>query len=578
MTLSLPRLSYPLRLRAAGLLFLLLALLASPGAQAQTSPAWQRVVAAGQGTGFTRVLAIAADPAGNVYLTGTFTNTVSFGSHSLTSNGQYDLFVAKWSSATASFAWAQGAGGSRSDEGSGISVSGGSVYVTGSFIGAVSFGSITLPNNNAPGFSGDIVVAKLTDAGTSASWTWARQAGGIYDDFPGNIAVSGSNVYLSGTSQRQATFGSITVNNPGANAFVAKLVDAGPTAAFSWVQATGSPGFTMEPAPALAVAGPNVYVAGSFRAPTMNFGAITLTNQSDPGSPDLYLAKITDAGTTAGFTWAHSVGGPDYDEAIALAVNGPSVYLTGYFRSPTVRFGSVLLTNAIANTSPDIFVAKLTDAGSASTWTWAQRAGGTDIEQVTDIAVSGSSVYITGNFRSLSSPFGATTLTNIGADGGADIFVARLTDAGATGSFTWAQEAGSTLPDEGEALAVSGSTVYVGGQANGASRFGTQTMPTAANTYGGFLASFTDNVLASAQPTRPATLGLYPNPATHLVSVPALPIGTRVQLLDALGRVARETTVSAAAAVSVRGLAPGLYTLRATDAQGLAYAGKLVVE
>jgi hypothetical protein len=51
-----------------------------------------------------------------------------------------------------------------------------------------------------------------------------------------------------------------------------------------------------------------------------------------------------------------------------------------------------------------------------------------------------------------------------------------------------------------------------------------------------------------------------------------------VQVLDALGRVARETTVSAAAEVSVLGLAPGLYTLRATDKQGRQYAARLGVE
>jgi hypothetical protein len=50
-----------------------------------------------------------------------------------------------------------------------------------------------------------------------------------------------------------------------------------------------------------------------------------------------------------------------------------------------------------------------------------------------------------------------------------------------------------------------------------------------------------------------------------------------MQLVDALGRVARDTHV-AAAAVSVRGLPPGLYTLRATDAHGCTYASRVAVE
>ena len=60
--------------------------------------------------------------------------------------------------------------------------------------------------------------------------------------------------------------------------------------------------------------------------------------------------------------------------------------------------------------------------------------------------------------------------------------------------------------------------------------------------------------------------------------MPGLPAGTGVQLLDALGRVARETTVSAAAQVSVLGLRPGLYTLRATDARGQQLSARLAVE
>ena len=44
------------------------------------------------------------------------------------------------------------------------------------------------------------------------------------------------------------------------------------------------------------------------------------------------------------------------------------------------------------------------------------------------------------------------------------------------------------------------------------------------------------------------------------------------------GRVARETTISADAQVSVLGLPPGLYTLRATNAQGRPVLGRVLVQ
>ncbi|KAA9327622.1 T9SS type A sorting domain-containing protein [Hymenobacter busanensis] len=566
------------RLRPVQLLGLLL-LLAWPTSHAfAQAPTWQRAVPVAQASGgYTQVLATTTDAAGNVYLTGIFYGTVVLGSATLVSNGQADVFVAKWSSATGTYAWAAGAGGSRIDLATGIAVSGSSVYITGDFVGTITFGATTL--SNAAALNTDVFVAKLTDAGTSASFTWAQQAGGALDDYPGALVVSGSTVYLSGVSQRQATFGSISVNTPGPNTFVAKLTDAGATAAWVWVQSSG--GASLESAPALAQSGSSLYVAGSFHGSSTTFGSTTLTNANAVlGNPDVFVAKLTDAGASAAWVWARSAGGPEYDEAKALAVSGPSVYLTGYFRSATIGFGSTTLANANPTLlTPDVFVAKLTDAGPSASFTWAQQAGGPDIEEVRALAVSGAQVYITGSFNSPTASFGATTLTNSVGDGTADVYVARLTDAGPTASISWAQQAGSPNGDIGRALAIRGNAVYVAGESGGAARFGSQTLPSPASTFGGFWASFTDPLLlASTAPAGPAPLALFPTPATAYVRVPALPAGTAVQLVDALGRVARTTTVSAAAQVSVRGLPAGLYTLRAPGAHGRTHTARLLVE
>ncbi|UOQ71416.1 T9SS type A sorting domain-containing protein [Hymenobacter cellulosilyticus] len=567
--------SVPFLLRAAALF--LLGLLSAPTARAQTMPTWQQAVPVAQASGgSTVVMATTTDAAGNVYLTGIFYGTVTLGSQTLVSNGQADIFVAKWSSATSSYVWATGGGGSRIDVATGVAVNGNSVYVTGSFIGSISFGGTTL-TNSATTIDSDVFVAKLTDAGTTASWTWAQQAGGTLDDYAGAVVVNGPNIYLSGTSRRQATFGGISINNPAANVFVAKMVDAGPTAAFTWVKSSGGSG--LERAPALAMSGSSLYVAGVFYDTTI-FGTTTLTNAS-PGNPDLFVAKLTDAGTSASFEWARSAGGPEYDEALALAVNGANVYVSGYFHSSSISFGATTLANANTNPgffTPDVFVAKLTDAGTTASWTWAQQAGGPNIDEARALAVSGNQVYVTGSFNSASANFGATTLANIAADGTSDIFVARLTDAGSTGSITWAQQAGGTNGDVGRALTVRGTTVYVAGEAGGASRFGSQTLPSPASTYGGFWASFSDLTITSTHRPAPLALAFSPNPASNLVQLPGLPAGTPVQFLDALGRIARATTISAATQVSVRGLAPGLYTLRATDVKGQQFAGKVVVE
>ena len=132
----------------------------------------------------------------------------------------------------------------------------------------------------------------------------------------------------------------------------------------------------------------------------------------------MFVAKLADAGSTGSFVWAQAAGDQGDDRATALTVNGTSMYVVGGFGSATVRFGSVTLANASANSgTSDTFVAKLTDAGPTGSFVWAQRAGGTDTDVATALAVSGTSVYVAGSFGSATAGFGAVTLANVGTSG-----------------------------------------------------------------------------------------------------------------------------------------------------------------
>jgi hypothetical protein len=89
---------------------------------------------------------------------------------------------------------------------------------------------------------------------------------------------------------------------------------------------------------------------------------------------------------------------------------------------------------------------------------------------------------------------------------------------------------------------------------------------------------FQPTVITAAASASPGKLQLYPNPASTMVHLRGLAAGSRVQLLDALGRCVRTTSLSAEMKVSVEGLAPGMYHLRATDARGSQYTARLVVQ
>ena len=80
----------------------------------------------------------AVDQAGNVYITGYFSGTLTLGTTTLESAGSDDIFVAKYD-ATGTPLWAKRAGGAAQDQAFGVAVSGSAVYISGIFFGTATF-------------------------------------------------------------------------------------------------------------------------------------------------------------------------------------------------------------------------------------------------------------------------------------------------------------------------------------------------------------------------------------------------------------------------------------------------------
>jgi hypothetical protein len=548
------------------------------------APAWQTATAvATASNGAYTVTASAPDATGtNLYVTGSFTGTVAMGGALLTSAGATDVFVGKWTVANQRFAWVQRAGGPNNDQALALTVRGVSVFVAGTFGGTASFGTINLTAAGAT----DGFVMKLADAGTSASLVWAEPVGGLNEDRATALAVSGANVYLAGTFRSQtATLGRLTLTNPTAGAttaglahvFITKLADAGATAAFVWARALGG-NAADDAAAALAANGTSVYLAGDYTG-NLNLGGGTAL--SSAGGRDVYVLKFTDGGTNAALAWAKSAGGTSADLAQALAVSGTSVYVAGAFGG----FAIFDLNAVVSAGSANVFVAKLADAGTSSTFTWAQQAGGAAIDAPTARPVRAPEVYVAGSFTSPAATFGTTSLTNSSGAAArtADVFVTRLTDTGPASTFVWAQKAGGTGPDGANTVAVLGSTLYVGGTATPPAAFGSQTISSVNPASVGFLASLAATPLATADAVALAGLSLSPNPAHGTATVQLLPVPgattATLTVLEALGRAVRtlSTPTNTRTALDLTGLAPGLYAVRVA-AGGSTATRRLVVE
>ena len=555
---------------------LLLLWLVGPAARAQ-APAWQSaIITLG---GYSYVQATTTDVDGNVYLAGTFSGTLSLGSLTLVAAGGDDIFVAKWNSSRNAFAWAQQAGGTGYEQATGIAVSGTSVYIGGTFQSpTLGFGATTLTNAST---TTDVFIAKLTDGGISASFVWAQRAGGPGHEEAFALAASGGSVYLAGSFDSATIgFGPTTLASAGGyDVFVAKLLDQGTTSNFAWAVRAGGTG--ADAPAALATDGTNVYVTGYFQSPTAGFGSNMLYNT---GVGSLFVAKLMDANSTGSFIWAQQAGTANEGHANAVAVRGNSIYIAGRFQGSAATFGGITLASTGNN---DLFVAKLTDAGSTAGFTWAQRAGGAQDEWCYALVLSGPSIYVAGFYASATAGFGSTTLTNANQNTSGDAFVTKLTDTGPTGSFAWALSAGGTNEDAARGLAIVGSTIYVTGYLSPPATFGTQVITGLMNNNTAFLAALTDPTLtATAAAQGPLSFSLAPNPArtattVQLAAQPGTPTAT-LTLRDALGRAVRTATVALPPAglrheLDLTGLAPGLYAVQVRAGAAVA-TRHLVVE
>ncbi len=138
---------------------------------------------------------IAVDGAGNSYITGRFQGSAAFSAGetnetTLTSAGISDIFVAKYD-ASGDLLWANRAGGTSTDFGSGIAADGaGNSYVTGGFADSATFGPGETNETTLTGAGGnDIFVAKYDASGALVR---AKRAGGTSSDGGQGIAVDDS--------------------------------------------------------------------------------------------------------------------------------------------------------------------------------------------------------------------------------------------------------------------------------------------------------------------------------------------------------------------------------------------------
>jgi hypothetical protein len=314
---------------------------------------------------------VATDAAGNIYITGFFSGSMSMGSFNLTAAGSSrDIFTAKLTPAGA-VTWARSDGGAGTDIPNAIAVdAAGNVILSGQFDGAttiagVSFTSQTNPSTGAPGF--DLFVAKFGPSGTPV---WAKRGFSKQDDNSFALTTDASNnIYMTGQYPDTMTFLGQVYNNQVNNAgFVAKLTPAGD---LSWFRKLGA-AQTYANAIALNNAG-ELYITGNFLGTMIVVDNTGTFNLSNPYIKRIFLIKL--ASSTGNYIWGRAQGSNSDVSSRGLTIDpAQNVYIGGDFRCNFDQYrdsSDTGLWNTVG--FRDIFVSKFSPGG---TMLWNKQSGG----------------------------------------------------------------------------------------------------------------------------------------------------------------------------------------------------------
>lgn len=249
------------------------------------------------GTGSDVGSSVKTDNSRNVVITGYYNSVVDFdpgaGNASKTSQGNSDIFVARYSDAGI-FQWVASMGGTGVDEGKSVTVDvDGNVYSTGVFAATVDFDpSGSTFNLTSPG-GRSVFIHKLTTLG---AFTWVKPISATTDQYSYGITLNTDRFvtvlgYFNGTADFDPGAGTQNISSSGIDIFIEQLDQNGN---YLWAGKMGGTGTDIGFG-SWTDGGNNIYVTGYFTG-TCDFDASASTqNRTATGAADIFFTKYNQA-------------------------------------------------------------------------------------------------------------------------------------------------------------------------------------------------------------------------------------------------------------------------------------------
>lgn len=344
---------------------------------------------------FSSYKPIITDAYGNVYITGSFLDTIdidpSASVYKIFSHGGSDVFFGKFDSG-GNFLWGKNIGGTGDDYDAGITVDvAGNVILTGSFNDTADFDPSSSTYNMISAGAGDVFFAKYNGSG---QLIWAKRMGNINNEFVNAIRLDANeNIVLAGNFSDTVDFdpGVLIYNLQSAGSDDIFFAKYDPQGNFIWAKNIGGANYDGLPIFTLDNSD-NIFLVGQMYSGDFDPGpaTYTLTNSSiffvkyDPNGNFLMAKGLED-----------SLGSVGVASSITVDLSG-NIYISGGFYG-TVDFDpGIGVSNIYSFAQKDIFFAKYTYTGD---YIWAKSIGDMGDEDCTSLSVDISgNIYIGGRF------------------------------------------------------------------------------------------------------------------------------------------------------------------------------------
>lgn len=465
----------------------------------------------GGGRGADQTSSIAADSAGNLFVTGYYNDSAVFSDVSVGSRNGNHFFLAKYSK-DGILLWIKTTGiAAGQSQGTGIIIGKDDyLYITGYF-----FDTLLLEKTVLTSIGNQDVF--LTKYDLNGGIQWAVSGGGTGSNLSRSVSVDkiSGNIYITGSFSGTAHFGSKEVKTVGGDDIF--LISYDPSGSVLWAKNFGSAKDDAGFGVTCSNTG-DVVLTGAF-SDTANFGGKKLIAK---GRTDIFIAKYNSEGD---LQWVQQAGDTAYGDKPAIVTdNTGNIYVTGrfYFNTPGVVPGC----DGIGN----IYIAKYSKTGVKQ---WMKCAGNGGEESGDAIAVDSSGyIYVTGGYD-FTINFGSGKILNSGL---IDAFIVKFNSDGVA---QWTDHAGSTGDDYGTSLALDGTgNVFLGGAFSDTSFFGSFSL-ISNHLKDAFIVKLATQASISTFSPVHSHISVYPNPAKSTIAIEYAnnlkdPVIT-VEVIDILG-------------------------------------------